>query len=64
VSAPTTALPLSRGRQGQYDRALESFYKTLGINLSTLGDKHPDTATDYNGTMHPKMGNYSGVSMC
>ena len=33
--------------KGEYDKALEYYAKALAIQLATLGENHPSTATTY-----------------
>ena len=45
--------------QGQYDKALEMYNKSLKISLAALGEDHPDVATTYNmGEVYRSQGQY------
>jgi tetratricopeptide (TPR) repeat protein len=46
--------------QGDYDKALEYYEKSLSIILSVLGDNHPDVAISYNniGNVYAFQGDY------
>ena len=45
---------------GDYDKALEYYFKALEITKEVLGEKHPDTASSYNniGAVYHKLGDY------
>merc|ERR1712072_179531 len=46
--------------QGNQDKAIEYFEKSLAIKLETLGSEHPSVASSYNnlGAVYETQGNY------